>query len=216
MLLDKSPQYALDPESLLKAERDFDEPLYIHLVRHPYAMVRSFEDYHMDQVLFLKDQPFSTRQLGELVWTSSQQNILDFLHLIPPARQFRMSFEELTKRPADVMRLMCDQFAIPFHPDLLQPYKDKERKMVDGIYAASTPMGDTHFHEHKAINAAVADKWEMVRDDNFLSELTWQIAAQLGYDPIMSDTAMSAGDHRNLMQRQEQLRRRKSREGATE
>ena len=33
MLVDKSPQYALDPAALARAERDFEEPLYIHLVR---------------------------------------------------------------------------------------------------------------------------------------------------------------------------------------
>ena len=64
---------------LQKAERDFDEPLYIHLTRHPYAMVRSFERYHMDQVLFLKDQPFHPRRLAELVWLISHQNTTQFL-----------------------------------------------------------------------------------------------------------------------------------------
>ena len=35
MLVDKTPSYALDPAMLRRAEEAFEEPLYIHLVRHP-------------------------------------------------------------------------------------------------------------------------------------------------------------------------------------
>ena len=30
----------------------FEEPLYIHLLRHPYGMIRSFEEARLDQVFF--------------------------------------------------------------------------------------------------------------------------------------------------------------------
>ena len=50
MLVDKSPSYVLDFGSLEKAERDFKNPLYVQLIRHPYAMISSFEKYHMEQV----------------------------------------------------------------------------------------------------------------------------------------------------------------------
>jgi hypothetical protein len=68
--------------TLMKAEKDFDQPKYIHLTRHPYAMVRSFEKYHMDQVLYLKEQPFSAQELGELVWIISHMNVMDFLEKV--------------------------------------------------------------------------------------------------------------------------------------
>src|SRR6476620_4424780 len=41
LLVDKTPSYALDPSTLARMEEDFEEPLYLHLLRHPYGMIRS-------------------------------------------------------------------------------------------------------------------------------------------------------------------------------
>ncbi len=182
MLVDKSPSYAFDPASLQKAERDFSEPLYIHLVRHPYAMVRSFESYHMDQVLFLYDHPFNPRQLGELVWTVSHQNILSFLKGVPPQRQHRLYFEELVKSPQENLEALCQTFGLTFHPEMVQPYKNLDKKMTDGLYADSTPMGDTKLLERREIDSRVADVWQQVKEDDFLGDITWRIANDLGYE----------------------------------
>jgi hypothetical protein len=181
-LVDKSPQYALDPGALAKAEHDFRDPLYIHLVRHPYAMVRSFESYHMDQVLFLRSQPFTARQLGELVWTASHQNTLAHLRGIPENRQFRLHFEDLVTQPEPIMQALCGRFGLPFDPAVLQPYAATEKKMINGLHAQSTPMGDTHFHEHGRINPQLATRGLEVAEDNFLGDITWQIAVELGYE----------------------------------
>ncbi len=54
--------------------------------------------------------------------------------------------------------------------------------MVDGIYADSNPMGDTHLLERQAIDPAVADQWQGVYRDNFLGEATWELAQQFGYE----------------------------------
>ncbi|MFT4758450.1 MAG: hypothetical protein ACI9XO_001625 [Paraglaciecola sp.] len=64
ILVDKSPSYALDLAAMHKVERDFENPIYIHLVRHPYSMAVSFEKYHIEQVLFLEKNPYSERALG--------------------------------------------------------------------------------------------------------------------------------------------------------
>ncbi|MFQ6003398.1 MAG: sulfotransferase, partial [Candidatus Zixiibacteriota bacterium] len=182
ILVDKSPSYALDLEILKKAERDFESAFYIHLVRHPYAMIRSFESMHMDQVLFLGDHPFSTRELGELVWIISHQNILEFLKAIPQNRQFLMRFEDLTQRPQDTIKTMCKALNLEFHPEMLEPYRNIEKKMTDGIYAASTPMGDIKFRDHKGINPMVAERWKQVSTDNFLGDITWEVARVFGYE----------------------------------
>jgi amino acid adenylation domain-containing protein len=216
ILVDKSPSYAFDLETLKKAERDSENALYIHLVRHPYAMVRSFESMHMDQVLFLDDHPFTTQQLAELIWVISHQNILEFLQGVPENRQFHMTFEELTHRPQETMEAMCKALDLEFHPDLLQPYKDREKKMTDGIYPASTPMGDIKFHEHRGINPEVADRWKQVETDNFLGDITWQLARSLGYD-VPDGTEESDSGHelshrrRKARARREFVRRQRER-----
>jgi len=180
-LVDKSPSYALDLGSLEKAERDFEDPLYIQLIRHPYAMVKSFEKYHMEQVLFLREHDFSSRRLAELVWLSSHENTNRFLEDIPAGRKARIRYEDLVAKPELVMRDLCDALELSFHPNLADPYKDIETKMVDGIHAVSAPMGDTHLIEHGRIDAAMADGWKGVLTDDFLSERTWTLAQDLGY-----------------------------------
>jgi hypothetical protein len=71
ILVDKTPSYVLDPVALQRAEEYFDQPLYIHLARHPYAMVRSFEGFHLNQVLLTGEHGYTARQFAELVWTVS-------------------------------------------------------------------------------------------------------------------------------------------------
>ncbi len=181
MLVDKSPSYVLDLRTLEKAERDFQDPLYIHLVRHPGAMVGSFETYHMDQVLYLKEQPFSSRLLGELVWLISHRNAVEFLGRLPKQRQYHVRFEDLVREPKRTMEDLCRRFRLPFHPDLLNPYKDVGRKMVDGIHRESKPMGDTKFLEYGEINAGAADAWRDFSDGAPLSDITWQLASEFGY-----------------------------------
>lgn len=181
VLVDKSPSYALDPGALEKAERDFEEPFFIHLLRHPYSMTRSFERYHMDQVLYLEPHPFAGRQLGELVWTSSHRNILEFLAGVPEARQYRIRYEDLVVRPEDIMQGLCERLGIEFHRGLVEPYEDLDRKMTDGLYASSTPMGDTKLLERTSIDASAAETWKDVIDDDFLGDVTWEIAGRFGY-----------------------------------
>jgi len=197
MLVDKSPSYGLDILSLEKAEADFDQPLYIHLVRHPYAMVSSFERYHMEQVLYLREQHFSSRQLGELVWLETHNNIVRFLGNVPQKRYFRVQFEELVKNPSEVMGTLCDTLGLNFHESLVNPYNDIDHKMVDGLHKVSIPMGDTNLLAHKSINPKVADSWKGVTKDNFLSEQTWELAASLGYDlPEGPDTTTGVSGKR--------------------
>jgi amino acid adenylation domain-containing protein len=189
-LVDKSPSYALDLETLKRAEYDFADALYIHLVRHPYAMVRSFERYRLEQVFFTPEHPFSARELGELVWVVSHQNIVEFLGGVPKERQYRMRFEDLTQQPQAVMEQMCRQLGLEYHSDLIDPYKDKEKKMTDGIYAASAPMGDMKFNEYQAIEPKVAERWKAVMQDNFLGEVTWEWAERLGYERVQAQTEL--------------------------
>jgi amino acid adenylation domain-containing protein len=183
MLVDKSPSYALDPEALRKAERDFRDAIYIHLVRHPYAAVRSFVNMRMDQVMYLRDHGLSARQLGEAIWTLSHRNIASFLDEVPEGRKFRLTFENLVRNPESTMRALCSAVGLEFHPSLVTPYEDVDRKMTDGVYAESTPMGDPRFRNHGRIDSSIADRWRDVAFDDFLGAVTWETAIALGYPP---------------------------------
>ncbi|MET0622971.1 MAG: amino acid adenylation domain-containing protein, partial [Pyrinomonadaceae bacterium] len=64
MLVDKTPSYALDREVLRRAENHFDGARYVHLLRHPYGMIRSFEEAKLEQVFFRYRHSFSRRELA--------------------------------------------------------------------------------------------------------------------------------------------------------
>jgi amino acid adenylation domain-containing protein len=78
-LVDKTPSYALQTSIMQRAEVDFENALYIHLLRHPRGMIRSFEEAKLDQIFFRHAHPFSRRAQAEMIWTISHQNILEFL-----------------------------------------------------------------------------------------------------------------------------------------
>jgi amino acid adenylation domain-containing protein len=179
ILVDKTPLYALDTETLRRAERDFAQARYLHLVRHPSGMIHSFVKARLDRIFFWRQHSFAARELAELVWLLCQQNILEFLQEVPARRQHRVCFEELVRQPGAVMEDICRFLDLPFHPAMLEPYKGKG--MTDGVYTVSRMMGDATFHEHSAIDPRVADRWQEQGGPDFLGELSWQMAQTLGY-----------------------------------
>jgi hypothetical protein len=127
------------------------------------------------------------------VWTLSHRNVLAFLQDVPPERQFRLSFEQMVREPVETMQALCRTLGLRYHAGLVAPYEDVERKMTDGLYRESTPMGDTRFLERKRIDPAVAESWRGVLTDDFLGDVTWQIAEMLGYERPMSVASEHAG-----------------------
>ena len=180
-LVDKTPAYAMDIEVLNRAETDFSEALYIHLIRSPQGMIRSYEEAKLDQIFPRFKHPFSAREVAELVWVVSHQNILEFLSRVPESRQHRVRFEDLVKEPEAVTRGICGFLGIEFESDMLRPYTDKEEKMTDGIHAESRMLGDIKFHQHTRIDPGVAENWKEYYPNDFLGEVASELAESLGY-----------------------------------
>ena len=184
LLVDKTPTYPLDPVALRCAEDEFENPLYIHLVRHPYGMIRSFEESKLEQILFNYPHTFARRELAELLWLVSHQNILEFLQEVPSTRQHQLYFEDLVRQPQHASEALCDFLHLNFHPDMLQPYKEQKQRMTDGIHAESRMIGDVKFHQHREIDDKIANRWQQAYTHDFLGEITIGLAAQFGYEPI--------------------------------
>ena len=182
ILVDKSTNYALDIEALRRAESYFDEAFYIHLSRHPFGMIRSFQDVSLEQIFFWHEHPFSARELAELVWLVCHQNIQEFLGRVPENRQYRLKYEDLVSRPQEILTEMCQFMGLDFHPNMARPYKDKQKRMTDGIHAASRMLGDIKFHQHADVDPALADRWKETQSEDDLGDITWQIAEELGYE----------------------------------
>jgi len=182
-LVDKTPTYAFNPEVLRRAEMEFTDARFIHLVRHPMASIASFEEIRADLVTGDADGelPLSAKQKGELWWLIGHQNILSFLKDIPEHRQHQLRFEDMVADPDGITQQLCDFLGIQFYPDMLNPYQEKKNRMTDGVSDVSKIMGDQKFHTYKGIEASVADRWRDKYKQDFLCEQSWQLAETLGY-----------------------------------
>src|SRR6185295_17456657 len=163
----------------------FREPRYLHLVRHPRAMISSFERAKL-HVFF---PPFLTgpseltpRQLAEALWVISHENILSFLRDVPPERQHRLVFEDLLQDPRRAMESVASFLGLEFHEGMLEPHRERKSRMTDAIHPLARMLGDVRFHEHEKIDAAVAQRSKEPTDGPLLAEATWALAVGLGYE----------------------------------
>jgi thioesterase domain-containing protein len=65
---------------------------------------------------------------------------------------------------------------------MLDPYEDTGRRMTDGLHAVSRMLGDVKFHEHRGVDAEAADRWKEGHIEDFLGDVTWDLAGLLGYE----------------------------------
>jgi amino acid adenylation domain-containing protein/thioester reductase-like protein len=179
ILVDKTPRYSLDRATLQRAESWFDEPLYVHLVRHPAATAHSYLEARMDEVYRF---PLAPRRQAELVWRLAHENVLDFLAGVPASRQHRLAFEDLVRDPRGAVAALCRFLGLPEDPAMLSPYQGE--RMTDGVRREGRMMGDPKFHRHRQIEATVADRWQAAAGGaggETCGEATWQLAERLGY-----------------------------------
>jgi LPS sulfotransferase NodH/acyl carrier protein len=182
LLVDKTPTYAMSPEILRRAEQNFEEPLFIHLVRHPCGMIRSFEDGKLDQLTpFMRESHFTRRQLAELTWLVTNENIASFLATLPQERYLRIGYENLVHEPEPLLRRICDFLGVPFASDMLDPYKDLDSHMTTGVRSVSEFSGDLKFHLHSRIEPEAADRWRKYDSADSLSVMSRNLAASFGY-----------------------------------
>jgi acyl transferase domain-containing protein len=189
VLVDKSPTYALDLETLARAERYFESPVYIHLTRHPYTVIESFLRARLDTLLgpnLFKEPDVDPYVVAETVWAASNRTLLEFLSGVAPERQRRVRYEDLVGEPASAMTDVCSFLSLPFDKRLLHPYDNPHERMAGGI-------GDPNIFRHKAIEPKRGEAWKTSRLPRYLDASTQQLAVQLGYK-LPGDLASSLAE----------------------
>ncbi len=204
-LVDKTPSYSGQLHVLNRIEEMFEEPLYIHLLRHPCGMIHSFVDYQLhltyDARYKIKMQsPFSPQQIAELVWVISHQNIVQALQPIPANRCYRLRFEDVVTRPEATMRSLCEFLGLEYHEEMIHPYEHRETKMTDGVTAQGRMQGDQKFIvKHKAIDPSVAYAWREHMGTEFLGPPARRLAAEFNYEdvaPASQDSQSAVADQK--------------------
>lgn len=178
LLVDKTPTYALDVAALERAERLFEAPKYIHLVRHPYAVIESFLRVRLDKLLgpnLFQESDVDPYVVAEAVWAIANRNLLQFLARIEPERRHLVRYEEMVSNPAGVMTDLCRFLGVPFDEVVLNPYDNPRERMMGGI-------GDPNIFRHKNINSERGEAWKKIRLPRYLDESTKQVTRQLGYE----------------------------------
>ena len=177
ILVDKSPTYALHAETLQRAEAVFAQPLYIHLVRHPYSVIRSFVDLRMER-LFGVDEG-DPHRLAETIWRTCNRHVQDLAGRLGPARVHRVVYEELVARPEATVTDLCRFLGIPFDGALLTPHEGS--RLTDGPHRQSLSVGDPNFGRRGRIDPSLAEAWRAVTLPRPLRSSSRKLAESFGY-----------------------------------
>jgi hypothetical protein len=184
LLVDKTPANAYSMRVLQRAEELFEDPIYIHLVRHPGGMTRSFVDAKLERTApFMQRHmnEFSTEQFAELAWLTCNRQIVEFLDGIPRERSTSIYYEDVVTAPEATIADTCRFFGLPFELTMLDLYTRREERMVDGLHRVGEFSGDLKFHLHNRIDPDAAYRWKRFDAGDRLSEQSWELAERLGY-----------------------------------
>jgi acyl transferase domain-containing protein/thioesterase domain-containing protein len=184
LVVDKSPGYALLPEALKRSELWFEQPKFVHLVRHPHAVIDSFVKNRFHRLMDAGEaDPYL---LAEFAWQTANTNIQDHLEGVDPARVHRMRYEDLVAAPREQMAGLCDFLGLGFDEAVLQPYEG--RRMRDGL-------GDPNFLDHTGIDPSLGEAWRKVRLPRPLGRFSRRLAKEFGYE-VVEKPACPAGPAR--------------------
>jgi acyl transferase domain-containing protein/pimeloyl-ACP methyl ester carboxylesterase/acyl carrier protein len=184
ILVDKSPTYANNREILERGEQLFADAKYIHLVRHPYAVIESFARMRMDKLVSSgNSNPY---KLAESIWTNSNQNTLEFFEAIDPKRHYLVQYEALVTEPQKVMEGVCKFLNLDFDPAVLKPYEGD--RMTDGVHDRSMSVGDPNFLKRDRIDAKLAETWRDIKLPKLLGGYARQVARNLNYELPKEET----------------------------
>ena len=178
LLVDKTPSYAGRLDTLERAEETFHAARYIHLVRHPHAMIESFVRMRMEKLLGASGS--DPHRLAERIWVETNQNVQKFFAKVDPQRCLVVRYEDLVANPRATSERICAFLDVPFDPALLDPYS--EGRMTGGVHGGSAGIDDPNFLRHRTIDASLGDAWRSVQLPRPLGDRAAALARSFGYE----------------------------------
>lgn len=164
MLVDKSPSVF---GHLQRIEECFDNPRYLFLTRHPYAVMESM-------MLNCVNPPFPKHTIAEAeqAWLEVNLNILSFLESIPRGHWHQLSFEELMRTTEHTLQGVTDFLDVAYEPAMADPYKGE--RLLRGLGCVNLPY-------RQKVEPELAEAWKSIRFERLLLPDTVALAAKLGY-----------------------------------
>jgi len=174
ILIDKSPSILRENASLLHTKQMFKEPKYIHLIRHPGAVIESME--RMRHIILphlsenFKDR-FSRLKEAEKIWRNYNINALNFLPTIPNKQHIKVLYENLVHDPRTEMKSIAQFIGVEYEDAMLDPYSGD--RLISGI-------GDPNISSHDKVDPKLAESWRENLGDYSFDNETIELADQLG------------------------------------
>lgn len=177
-VVDKSPGYAADIEVLRRAEDLLEQPIYIHLVRHPLSVMSSFVQNRFNKMLGKGDEdPWG---LAQDVWRQMNENVEKFFKDVNSSRCYRVRYEDLVTDPEFCVKGIVSFLGIDYQSSMIEPYQGE--RMIHGLHDNSVTIGDPNFLTHNKVEKDLANAWKKHahRWDEF-TESTYALAQDYGY-----------------------------------
>lgn len=180
MLVDKTVSYALHAGALERIQRSFEHPKFIHLIRHPKAMMHSFLEIRAKDV-FAWSSDIQSTDLAEMAWLVAHRNITEFSATCAEGQFLQVFYEDLVQAPRQVVQRICDFLGITFEERMIEVYREQEGRMISGPKKESRMLGDPNFFMHGKITTAPVHQWRDEMPELETGFHTAGLAARFGY-----------------------------------
>ena len=190
MLIDKTPAYANEMATL---ERSLPlAPFYVWLIRHPLGVIDSqvrlkaklrrrkteggtpvdrLRARAGDLLRGLRGHDERVARVREAKWVVQNRNIAAFLRRVPADQQCTIRFEDLVRAPEAELARFCAATGL-------------EREQAVGRLSSAPEMnihlGDPNFHQHRQVDAEMADDWLARYAESWLRPETQALIDEVG------------------------------------
>ncbi|MFN8643246.1 MAG: sulfotransferase [Candidatus Binatia bacterium] len=190
ILVDKTPAYANELASLERSRPL--APFYVWLIRHPLGVIDSQVRLKAklrrrrveragalakvranvgDMVRQLRGHDEEVARRREAKWAIQNRNIAAFLREVPAAQQCTIHFEDLVREPEREVARFCAATGLA---------REAHVGTLRHAPEMNPHLGDPNFHQHRQVDAEMADDWLARFDETWLRPDTLELVVQLG------------------------------------
>jgi hypothetical protein len=167
VVVDKSPVLTNMPFQLDAIESKFRNPRYLHITRHPRAVIASILKVEAPPFAHLKNEA-----AAEEFWCRTNSSVCSFLNRIPRRRWHRLSYEELMGATEGTLRGVTDFLGMSYDSSMADPYGGN--RLQQGIGCVNLP-------KRKALEPGLATAWLTNAPKRALQPETAILARRFGY-----------------------------------
>jgi len=190
ILIDKTPAYANEMATLERSRAL--SPYYVWLLRHPLGVIDSQVRLKSklwrrkveragaltklranvgDVVRKVRRHDEQVARRREAKWVAQNRNIALFLRHMPRQQQCTIYFEDLVREPEHELARFCAESGLQ---------REARVGTLNSAPEMNEHLGDPNFHQHRQVDAEMADDWLARYDERWLSPDTLALITELG------------------------------------